>query len=72
MRPFSLRDDCMDAGGRAMHGAIAEKDRMRGYVEIVIYFTPSPQPSPEGRGGQEMAVICFSLWALESCEQLFL
>jgi hypothetical protein len=28
-RPFSLRDDCMDAGGRAMHGAIAEKDRMR-------------------------------------------
>jgi len=29
--PFSLMDDCMDAGGRAMHGAIAEKARMRGY-----------------------------------------
>jgi hypothetical protein len=29
--PFSLRDDCMDAGGRAKHGAIAEKARMRGY-----------------------------------------
>jgi hypothetical protein len=29
--PFSLRDDCMDAGGRAKHGAIAEKGRMRGY-----------------------------------------
>jgi hypothetical protein len=27
---FSLRDDCRDAGGRAMHGAIAEKARMRG------------------------------------------
>jgi hypothetical protein len=29
--PFSFRDDCMDAGGRAMHGAIAEKARKRGY-----------------------------------------
>jgi hypothetical protein len=29
-RPFSLRDACRDAGGRAKHGAIAEKDRMRG------------------------------------------
>ena len=28
---FSLRDDCMDAGGRAMQDAIAEKVRMRGY-----------------------------------------
>jgi hypothetical protein len=28
---FSLRDDCMDAGGRVMHGAIAEKAGMRGY-----------------------------------------
>jgi hypothetical protein len=30
MIPFSLRDDCMDAGGSAMHGAIAEKARKRG------------------------------------------
>jgi hypothetical protein len=29
-RSFSLRDDCMDAGGRAMQGAIAGKVRMRG------------------------------------------
>jgi len=28
--PLSLRDDCMDAGGRAMHGAIAERVRERG------------------------------------------
>jgi hypothetical protein len=40
-RSFSLRDDCMDAGGRAMHGAIAEKDRMRGYT-ISCYLIPSP------------------------------
>jgi len=26
-----LRDDCMDAGGSAMCGTIAEKARMRGY-----------------------------------------
>lgn len=25
--PLSRRDACMDAGGRAMHGAIAERDR---------------------------------------------
>jgi hypothetical protein len=30
MIPFSLRDDCMDAGGRAMQDAIAEKARKRG------------------------------------------
>jgi hypothetical protein len=28
---FSLRDACRDAGGRARHGALAEKARMRGY-----------------------------------------
>jgi hypothetical protein len=28
--PFSLRDDCMDAGGRATQDAVAEKARMRG------------------------------------------
>jgi hypothetical protein len=41
----------MDAGGRAMHGAIAEKVRMRGYNIRHILFIPSPQPSPGGRGG---------------------
>jgi hypothetical protein len=35
---FSLRDDCMDAGGRVMHGAIAEKVRMRGYIQVVSLF----------------------------------
>jgi len=29
--PFSLRDAYMDVGGRATHGALAEKDRKRGY-----------------------------------------
>jgi hypothetical protein len=33
-RPFSLRDTYRDLGGRAMHGAIAEKDRMRGNIKI--------------------------------------
>ena len=38
---FSLRDDCMDAGGRAKHGAIAEKARMRGYkIRQLSYFIP--------------------------------
>jgi hypothetical protein len=45
---FSLRDDCMEAGGRAMHGAIAEKARMRGYKSgrVAVYLIPSPRPSP--------------------------
>jgi hypothetical protein len=28
--PLSLRDDCMDAGGRAKPGAFAERVRVRG------------------------------------------
>ncbi len=34
-----------------MHGAIAEKARMRGYSQVNTFLIPSPQPSPEGRGG---------------------
>jgi len=50
--PFSFRDDCMDAGGRAMHGAIAEKDRMRGFNNKDFFFIliPLPNPLPEGEG----------------------
>jgi hypothetical protein len=33
----------MDAGGRAKHGAIAEKDRMREYkIRQLPLFIPSP------------------------------
>ena len=40
--------DCMDAGGRAMHGAIAEDEGDKS-VEVV-YFTPHPVPLPGGEG----------------------
>jgi hypothetical protein len=40
----------MDAGGRAMHGAIAEKVRMRGYIQAVCFFNPlSPSLSRRER-----------------------
>ena len=46
---FSHRDACMDAGGRAKHGALAEKARMKGYIiRRLSNLTPSPQPSPGG------------------------
>jgi hypothetical protein len=48
LNSFSLRDAYRDVGGRAKHGAIAEKARMRGYESgrAGVYLIPSPQPSP--------------------------
>ena len=34
--PLSLRDDCMDAGGKATHGAVAERVGVRGNNTHVI------------------------------------
>jgi len=53
MIPFSLRDAYMDVGGRATHGALAEKAGMRGYKSRrhFVLLLPSPQPSPCGGGG---------------------
>ena len=47
-----LRDDCLDAGGRAMNGAIAGKARMRGCEIKLLSFilSPLPNPPPEGEG----------------------
>jgi len=41
--------DCKDAGGRAKQEARAEDE---GVIEIIVlaFLTPSPQPSPSGRG----------------------
>jgi hypothetical protein len=33
---LALRDDCMDAEGRATHGAVAERVGVRGYNSQVI------------------------------------
>ncbi len=44
--PLSLRDDCMDAGGRATSVTVAKKDGMR-ELESNNY-TPHPSPLPKG------------------------
>jgi hypothetical protein len=44
------RDDCMDAGGRAMHGAITEKARMGGYESGRGLFIRPPLPNPDVEG----------------------
>ena len=40
----------MDVGGRATHGAVAEKVRMRALNQTTTYqlLIPSPQPFSEG------------------------
>jgi len=40
-----LLDDCMDAGGRATHGAVAERVGER-RIKSTSYISPSSQPSP--------------------------
>ena len=44
LNSFSLRDACMDAGGRAKHGAIAGKARMRGYESGRNTYDLIPSP----------------------------
>jgi hypothetical protein len=40
---FSLRDAYRDVGGRAKHGALAEKARMRGFKYRQLFvLIPSP------------------------------
>jgi hypothetical protein len=40
------------AGVREINATIAGKFRMRGYnIELFSDLTPSPQPSPGGKGG---------------------
>jgi hypothetical protein len=56
-RPFSFRDAYRDVGGRAKHGALAEKDRMRGYTIRQLYlFYPLSPTLPAGEGVYGAAV----------------
>jgi hypothetical protein len=41
--PLRQRDDCIDAGGRAMLEEIAEKDRMRRINNVIISYLFHPQ-----------------------------
>src|SRR4030067_2493631 len=57
--PFSLRDDCMDAGGRAKPGAIAEKDGMRGvYSYCPLTLTLVKEASFTRERGETVRTIC--------------
>ena len=49
-KPFSLGDDCRDAGGRATYGTVAEKVGKR-RLETNDSPHPSPLPKGEGTGG---------------------
>jgi len=45
VNPLSLWDACMDAGGRAKHGAVAERARERVIIRECTEFDPRPLAS---------------------------
>jgi hypothetical protein len=62
-QPSPLKDDCMDAAGRATSGTVAEKVGMRGYKQLILFS--SPQPSSRRGSPLPFQLVVFVI--LKSC-----